>query len=631
MARIKDIFRGLKKIKREKPSSKAPAEPLHVIEKAPDLVSEALPGTGIMPGGAQVPDVVQPSAAAPKEDAFQDKVSRMNRLLEAAQKYVPSTSTQETEESAPKAAPLGAQTQVMPEGRIPTEVMPGSRVLTEIMSNEPAQTQIMEDAPVQTQIMKVTKDDIVQTVTEIRRPLQTAVFQPQTRFNEPVSSGPLTHITSTIADPPTIFEAPMVERIVTPKANHQLIEAFGEDIIRELLDEVSFLVSQCMSDPFHPERRWPDAADVEARLAVQTKAISLRSDRTFNRALDLLEGDDPWNLRGAAFSLVAADGVKAMPHIRRRLEAAADSLIPSLTEAMMCSSYPHLTDEMVSMFSSERREVRAASLTVAAFRGDLTAEQVWGAVRREKDFQLVSILSDDLSKLPLPSQSSIWQRLLDSDVSAARQAAVFSMLKSGQTEAVRYLSFILKGQAPPEPWVFEYWGLCGGKYAFELLEKWCEVKACRAFAVRSMGRLGNIQAVSSLLPVLSDDEDDTAQAAAADALHRITGARLPSRTEWETWLQVHRNELLPNCFFRFGEPFRFSRLVDEITDEKSTPRDRAAAHMEFAVRSGSCTPLNIAWTVEKQRQAVSTLGELNRRLENRLPPGEWTFGGAGFV
>jgi HEAT repeat protein len=442
-------------------------------------------------------------------------------------------------------------------------------------------------------------------------------------------------------------EAPAVEV-------SELSEASGS------LDETITLFLQYIGNPLDPKYRWSAGLDIKEKLSSHLRVLSQRKEESLMMLIEALATTEPGRLAGAAYVFIAVYEELAIPQIMARLMSMESSLVASMATAMKYAPSPRITESVLSLFTHERPAVRTAAATIAAYRGDVTREQIMMLFGEGGDLNLAAILSDELHKLPPDRCSEIWQEMLGTEDEMIQRSAVLAMLKAHQQRGIDYLNGSVREGRANAPWMLDYWALCGGPDAYESLDRYVNIDALSVSAVRAMGRLGNPGAVDVLLRALESDREDT-RAAAVEALNQITGAEIAeepegeaywdahgkvvtgdldhnrerppapittSRRLWERWWRTHRDIFQKECFYRRGAPFEFRHCIEEIARENTPNANRLLAYQELVIRAGVDVPLRVDWPAEKQQDAVHALWEWWHEHGEELPKGGWYFGKA---
>ena len=176
---------------------------------------------------------------------------------------------------------------------------------------------------------------------------------------------------------------------------------------------------------------------------------------------------------------------------------------------------------------------------------------------------------------------------------------------------------------------------------------------------RGLGRFGHVDAISTLIHLLRNDNDAVVEAS-AESLDRITGAGLRETVEelweialppearemtdipkpmrkvekvvrdsarWDDWNKRNGQKLDRKKKLRGGLAFMPMHIVDELEAKETPVARREDAALELVIATGVSTRFSPHDWVARQTEHLAEMRDVVRTLE--IAAGSWCFAGAG--
>lgn len=438
--------------------------------------------------------------------------------------------------------------------------------------------------------------------------------------------------------------APEPEPEPEPRADDALIrERFGVAITdeallaeraRDCMDDLGMLGRMRRQGDLEP---WAAGEECERRMLTKVDAIAACGASVFPHLVHLLDDrplPDPEMTFGNVYFFLSIAGDDAFDQAARILETAElgePGMLELCTDALVFAPHPRVDAFMSRWSRSEVADRRALAVEVLRRRRALTRE-LFDALGGDDDARVLASLARALPFLPggAPPGALGWflQRSEEPVVRAAMESAMRLRQVSGYERAVQITS--ARDGAWAEAVLFV--GISGGPEVRAVLEDDI-ASAGSNTALRAIGWYGDPTFVPFLLGRLRHG-DEGAQAAALEALERITGAsivdasleaehargeepfvgRRPPYEEpgildgdpdaWQAWWERWGRAAEPEGRYRFGRPWTPTASYEEVLRETSLQRDRPWAVMELATRGGRPLPLDWHDLIVRQRAAA---------------------------
>ncbi len=388
--------------------------------------------------------------------------------------------------------------------------------------------------------------------------------------------------------------AQTVEGIHSPQSELD----FLWDMARDAVEDIATLRSHRAPEP-HETWRDPDRA--EQRLLNQIDAaVNCGPDaaaRLFETAEQLETPDPDWMYAvGLVMGCLNDEEALRRVLILLRISAKRDpEERQAIVEALYLSPNPDIGRVLVPLLSDASPSLREAAVQVLAYRRQLPADLALRSLRDSAPEVVAAAAEAFLSMDAAPALPSMRALLSHSDDRVVR-SSLRVLFKSGAPEGrLRALS-LCAGQ-PEYADACLILGLSGVQADFEVLERLVR-KAPSPMAARAAGCFGDIRIIPRLIELLGED---TLKAPAAEALYRITGARLAQEQSglgsvfatdpavWTSWWDANRSRLSTDLRYRLGRPHGPSALLAEL-ENNGDAAERLRAYLELGRFIGPAPP-----------------------------------------
>jgi hypothetical protein len=384
------------------------------------------------------------------------------------------------------------------------------------------------------------------------------------------------------------------------------------------------------------------APRTEARLLARIDAIVACGDEVLPPLVKLLEDrpvPDPeltWALVFLFGSLAGDDAADQVVRLVRSADLDAPDMLAFVADALALAPSPALDRPLTGWLELRGQPgLRAAALIALSRRRRLSFEQARRCVF-DADRRVVAAAVEALGTSTGPIDVRELDQLTGApDEEIARLAIASALLLRSGVGLERALSLTGSGRGDLSGAAL-FVAIAGAEDAWEPLAAFMR-GAPSPIAVEALGWFGALLAIDPLLETLRTGAP-ACKAAAAAALHRITGAGLsddnpdpprppdgpqpfaptfvaPARVAelstdaevWSSWWQRHQHNAEPHRRYRFGHLWSPEDDLWELGDDLSASGDRALAHLELVARAGVDSTLDLRDFVSRQRQAISEL------------------------
>lgn len=445
-----------------------------------------------------------------------------------------------------------------------------------------------------------------------------------------------------------------------PEVDEEAIDLrFGARITTEALlieratdcmDDLSMLGRMRRCTPPEP---WASGEDSESRMLTKVDAIAACGVDAFSELVRMLDDrpiPDPELTFGNLFFLGSLAGDDAWDQMLRLLEVSEldePAMLAMAIDALVFTPHPRIDQLLPRWLSHPIAERRALAVEVLRRRRTLTPE-AFSAVGHDPDVRVLASAARSLPTLtgPVPPGALSWFLQHESE-EVVRAALESSMRMRREVGYQRAVNLVAEGRGAFADAIL-FVAISGTREAKPIVEH--EVASTSApVALRAAGWFGDASVVPFLLGRLRDG-DEGEQAAALEALERITGASIvdasivpeyrPAETPfareprayeppglldgtaeaWSAWWEAWRSGVVDGTRYRWGQKWQIRDNLLELSVGDFLQRDRPWASMELSVRGGA--PAHLDWTdwVFRQRRAV---GELGRALASRAAIDGW--------
>jgi len=390
---------------------------------------------------------------------------------------------------------------------------------------------------------------------------------------------------------------------------------------RVRFSEIGFLLSQRPGYCDDPRVGWRRTSELEQRIGRHLDALAAwgapELGEACDAALSMALGEDA--LLGAVLALASFGGdPDPWPRLIAALRAAEPEAIAFWVQALSLAVDDGIDARLAHLLTDERADLRVAAITVMSYRreadpaANASLRQALEPGRAPAAVRDAAALA--LGKLgALAAVPDIDRALRDGPISGPLVEAAFGV---GVPSAVDIVRFAIRDGVELEPAVYVALALGGEAADAGLL---LQVSKQRADVRQAVGTALGVLGVGATVPALIErltDEDPGAARAAAEALHRMTGASVQEK-KWipddpedtrppppvgtagdGTW--VERTSTDPAAWteharahplagdsgqrFRRGRPFRLEECLAEAEEPTTNTRLRDLAIRELRAR-----------------------------------------------
>ena len=384
----------------------------------------------------------------------------------------------------------------------------------------------------------------------------------------------------------------------------------------ECLDDLAS--AQHMRAP-KPNTVFRDARGAERRMLAQLDAILALGVELESRLVDgLPDLPDPDAFFSSAFVLGCIASARSRGVLEHALRVALDkddATLAAVVDALCLASQPEIATLARALLDDAEPRLRAAALTVLDFRGEARDADV--LPRLHDEAPLVQIAAARALRQPAidPQLCVALPELFDhadpAVAAAALHAASYKRLGRGHARAVALCE---RGEFDSGRAALML-ALGGDERDAARFGDWLAGSAHPAL-LRATGYYGLTDTLPRLVQSLTHEVPDS-RAAAAEALTRITGARLLQTVEvplyseedkpyvddpeakisvervsedaaaWSQWWSEHRKRFTAGMRYRAGEPLRALHPYRDLDSGPALHAQREIAQLELTILAGS--------------------------------------------
>jgi len=440
-------------------------------------------------------------------------------------------------------------------------------------------------------------------------------------------------------------------------------QSFRISLFEEHLEEASFLWEQRRVLYSNPEITWKKIGEFEERLEAHIDGLVVGGELALEIAKRQAVDGDAGELF-AALCVCCRNGnrdyvLAAIDQLNHedveKASAAADALKYELPDAWV--------EDFLTLLDVGNPKVAPILARAFGYRRARCGPHLLSATKRCTAAGLPDLVWA-LGRIAYDPAGGILLDFLKTEDLPVRAAAALALVRMGKPEAVDYCL----DQAVSNTWPILPLGLAAGQRAITLLAELVEKNGCRD-CFTALGLLGDPESVPLLLSGL---EQPTVAAAAADALHYITGAdvyetalipddvgqdelvesereeskqdkpltrgegtpsgsmasRLSRKAEdWNRWWEAHCTRFTEGVRYRGGKPYSPSVLLELLEAENTAHQLRYFCSEEIVVRHGQDFGLEMDAPVRRQAARLAEAAAGSRPNNSRFEAGGWYFSG----
>ncbi len=441
------------------------------------------------------------------------------------------------------------------------------------------------------------------------------------------------------------------------------IREFNRGLYTEHLDEASFLYQQRQAYLHDVEVDWPDLEAWEERLEAHLDALVVGNDL----ALDVCRANAASGDAGMTHAALRVMGRHRRwddaHRVLQALDLADGPVVRAAAEALLSDAPTSWREHLIGLLQSDR-PLAAVAARAAGYRR-FRCEDVLSSRLTELSPSGLEEVAWALGRVGTSAAVEGLTRLLASDDEGVCETAAIAIMRLGDDRPLRHAM----ESARTHRWARRVLGIGGGPKSVRILLDHVDGGVADVDTILSLGLLGDLSAVATLLDLLSHPE---LAGAAAVALNTITGAEqharvfipddfdpdalLPKEREaylrdgtvptragepfgswqrrplldragWTAWLTAHRQDFTRGVRWRFGHPHGPGALFECLNASTSPNTVRAATYDEFVVRFGLDVPFEVDLPVSMQRRMLDRVKAWAAREDPRFPGGRWYFAG----
>jgi uncharacterized protein (TIGR02270 family) len=440
---------------------------------------------------------------------------------------------------------------------------------------------------------------------------------------------------------------------------------FAARIYQEHLEESSFLYEQRLSLFDDPELTWKDLDDFEQRFEAHIDGLVVGEDLAREVCKQQASEGDFGELHAAMrvfcrqnrLDLVLETIETVDPEDAEKLRAVADALNDELPEAWQ--------KDFVGLLKEENPKLAAIIPKLIGYRRLNAGTELLQALQQNSTNASSPMLIWALGRLrERNARIPLFNTYLQHDDEAVRSAAALALLRISEPQTTTYCLRCAREQN----WPLLPLGLGGGRSAAPVLRDIAAGTKPNPNCLLALGLLGEVSAVDSLLPQLTNPE---LAESAAQALNLIIGAEIyeeifipepidedelfeeelaklkrgeplyPSGQEpgvtitrlsqkpeaWRQWWIANKSRFTLQIRYRNGKPFSPACLLENLESEKSPRQIRQLAYEELVIRYNVDFPFETDMFVVQQKQALAKYAEYIKANGSRFREGKWYFAG----
>lgn len=442
-------------------------------------------------------------------------------------------------------------------------------------------------------------------------------------------------------------------------------QQFRRSFFIESLEEAAFLYDQRQALLDDPEITWKDLAGFEDRFEAHIDALVVGAELALDACRTQASEGDFGELHAAVRVFCRQNRGDLVAEVWRDLDPEDMERTKAISDALKDECPDDWQESLTPIFLRDHINLIPVAAPVFGHRRYGAEKALLHALGQAPDPGLPGLIWA-LGRIGGPSAHSALIPLLNHSSHAVRKAAVESLLRFGEIEAVRQsLSY-----ASHENWPLTAVGLGGGGDAANVLLNRVKQGNADNDCLIALGLLGNLSAVSALYSSLANE--DLARSAAT-GLYLITGAELyeeiyipdeidedelfeeeldayrkegkvPTKPDgepfgetvrrlsqnprnWKSWLRENRSRFTPNCRYRVGKPYSPASILETLLSETSPYRARQLSIEELKIRYGADFPIEADMPVFVQERILPQIAQWVQTNEARFQPGAWYFAG----
>ena len=422
---------------------------------------------------------------------------------------------------------------------------------------------------------------------------------------------------------------------------------FQKSIFIEHITEAGFLLNEYGSGFLNDSLSWIENREEVYRLIAHVDGLELGEEIARNSMLECLDSDDEDELLGAMFCLasIAVDDTGLFLIIDAYSKEVDDEKLLLYVLAFKFAKHPKLTKNLLPLLQHENPLIRAATAEILGYRGDADPRRIWPLFHDEDDSVKISAMVAVMRLGFKEAVPAMEQAVLQSKESF-NEHCILPLLMLGSKKALQFVQLVMRSPDFIKPQYPIYLAFAGNQQDYPLFMNALKYDDMLMPVVEALGIYGSVQAVEFLLQQLQADDDEL-KFEAAKSLNMITGANLKETaiiveqeepdldvdevigqaeenkeerqgdsreveiqqhcTDYQIWLnwwQNNKGRFDPNQRYRFGKPYSFFLVLEEIAKPDTVYNDRQRAYYELVIRSGEHIPFEPDWFVDKQIEAL---------------------------
>ena len=428
------------------------------------------------------------------------------------------------------------------------------------------------------------------------------------------------------------------------------LDNFYRDIFQEHVAECGFQLNELCNNFHIAALSWHDALDTQAIIFRHVDAIYLHICQGFCSKADLLgilQSGDEDETTGLIYALSSIGNSEKnwFDLLLENVSEFDDDALVWFSIGVRYGTLNDVTEKLISLLSHEKAKIRALVAEIIGYRGGVDSRRIWPLFRDDDQAVKIAAMvamarSGFKEAVPAMEQAVLHSR------EAFNEHCLLPLLMLGSHRALQYVQIAMRSPDYVKPQYPIYLALAGNQQDYPLFLHATQYDGMLLPVVEALGIFGSVQAVDFLQQHLLS-EDDELKLEAAKSLNMISGANLKEtvviieqaepdlevedvigegdeksgeeqgdsrevevqrhctdHTTWMNWWQNNVGHFDPHQRYRFGKPYTFFTVLEEIARPDSVYNDRQRAYYELVIRSGHHIPFEPDWFADKQIDAL---------------------------
>jgi len=422
---------------------------------------------------------------------------------------------------------------------------------------------------------------------------------------------------------------------------------FKRQLYTEYLGDCGVMLVDLLKDKSNDIYQWHETRELEEKIIAYADAIHIGGELAKQVTLEIIEFGDEEELLGALVCLTSFFYDQKLLDIvieKFKVESDEDRL-SIFVLALKFAANANLSEKLLPLTQHKNSFLRTATAEILGYRGDADPRRIWPLFHDDDDSVKIAAMVAVMRlgfKEAIPAMEQAV--LLNKDT--FNEHCILPLLMLGSKKALQFVQLAMRSPEFIKPQYPIYLAFAGNQQDYTLFTHALKFEGMLPPVVEALGIYGNVQAMEFLLKQLNTDDDEL-KLETAKSLNMISGANLketaiiveqeepdldvddiigqadankdkePGDSRevevqrhctdfqiWSNWWQNNKGRFDPNQRYRFGKPYTFFLVLEEIAKPDTAYADRQRAYYELVIRSGEYIAFEPDWFVDKQIEAL---------------------------